>query len=77
MSRSPATSRALSGLEVAVGPNRLTGEVVAERAAPSTGRLALDAPDIAPLAALALTEASGAVDADITLDAPGSARASR
>ena len=38
-------------------------------AAPATGRLTLDAPDIAPVAAFALVEATGAIEADITLDA--------
>ena len=61
--------RRVSGLEVAVGPNRLTGDVTMRAGAPLTGRLALDAPEIAPLAALALAEASGSARADIVLDA--------
>ena len=61
--------RAIDGLVVAVGPNRLTGSVAKVGDAPATGRLSLAAPDIAPVAALALVEATGAVDADITLEA--------
>ena len=62
-------NRSLSGLEVRVGPNRLTGDLAKDGSAPIVGQLTLNAPDIAPLAALALTEATGAIDADITLDA--------
>ena len=57
-STSPATSRSdgdrrsVDGLVVAVGPNRLTGSLAKAGAAPATGRLTLDAPDIAPVAAL-------------------------
>lgn len=61
--------RAVSGLEVRVGPNRLSGDVAKEGTAPATGALTLDAPDIAPLAALALTEATGSVKARIDLSA--------
>ena len=61
--------RRMSGLEVAVGPNRLTGDLTMHAGAPMAGRLSLDAPDIAPLAALALAEASGSARADIVLDA--------
>jgi translocation and assembly module TamB len=61
--------RTLSGLRVAVGPNTLTGDLVQRDGAPIEGRLVLRAPEIAPLAAFALTEASGAIDADIALAA--------
>ncbi len=61
--------RAVSGLDVRVGPNRLTGDVAIEGTGPATGTLRLDAPDIAPLAALALVEATGAVDATVDLAA--------
>ncbi len=61
--------RSISGLDVRVGPNSLTGDVAKDGTAPATGTLRLDAPDIAPLAALALAEATGAVSADITLSA--------
>ncbi len=61
--------RSVKGLEVVVGPNRLSGEVSKAGAAPAEGRLTLHAPDIAPVAALALVEATGAVDVDIQLAA--------
>jgi translocation and assembly module TamB len=59
--------RSLSGLEVRVGPNRLTGDLQQSGSGPAAGTVTLDAPDIAPLAALALTEASGAVNAQVDL----------
>ena len=61
--------QSIDGLVVAVGPNRLTGSLARTGDAPATGRLTLDAPDVAPVAALALVEATGALRADITLDA--------
>ncbi len=61
--------RAISGLDVRVGPNHLTGDVAKDGTAPATGTLRLDAPDIAPLAALALVEATGSVDATVELSA--------
>lgn len=61
--------RSLEGLVVAVGPNRLTGSIAKDGSAPATGRLVLDAPDIAPVAALALVDATGAISADISFDA--------
>jgi translocation and assembly module TamB len=64
-------SRSLNGLEVAVGPNRLTGEIARNGTAPAVGQLSLQAPDIAPVAALALVEATGSIDADIGLAADG------
>lgn len=59
--------RALRGLSATVGPNRLAGDVALSGEGPITGTLTLAAPDVAPLAALALTEATGAVDATIRL----------
>ncbi len=56
-------ARALRGLNAEVGPNRLTGDIAQAPDGPILGELALDAPDVAPLAALALTEASGALTA--------------
>ncbi|HET9070171.1 MAG TPA: translocation/assembly module TamB domain-containing protein [Amaricoccus sp.] len=61
--------RSLTGIDVAIGSNHLTGEVTQTGSAPLDGRLALDAPDIAPVATLALMEAEGAVKADVTLSA--------
>ena len=62
-------NRSLTGIEVAVGPNRLSGELSQIGGAPVEGKLALHAPDIAAVAALALVEATGAIDADIGLAA--------
>jgi translocation and assembly module TamB len=61
--------RRVSDLVFTVGPNRLTGDVAQVGDAPIEGRLALQAPQIAPLAALALVEAEGAANAEITLSA--------
>ncbi|HVL20598.1 MAG TPA: translocation/assembly module TamB domain-containing protein [Amaricoccus sp.] len=58
--------RSVKGLEVVIGPNRLSGDLAKSGAAPLEGRLNLHAPDIASIAALALVEATGAVDADLT-----------
>ena len=60
-------TRALNGLRFSVGPNTLVGDVAREGTQPITGALALRAPDIAPLAALGLVEATGAISADLTL----------
>ncbi len=59
--------RSISGLQVQVGPNRLTGDVARHASDPVTGRLTLTAPDVASVAALALVEATGGVNADVTL----------
>ncbi|CAN5651935.1 hypothetical protein BH23PSE1_BH23PSE1_00520 [soil metagenome] len=60
-------TRSLEDLVFVVGPNRIEGEVVQIGAEPVEGALAVRAPDIAPLAALALLEAQGAAEADILL----------
>jgi translocation and assembly module TamB len=57
----------LTGLDVELGSNRLTGEIHRAPDAPIEGALELDAPDVATLAALALAEATGAVQASIGL----------
>lgn len=59
-------SRSVKGLEINIGPNRLSGDLAKAGAAPLEGRLNLQAPDIASIAALALTEATGALDATLT-----------
>lgn len=64
---SVGTDRSVKGLEVLIGPNRLSGDVAKSGDAPIAGRLNLHAPDISSIASLALMEATGAVDADITL----------
>ncbi len=61
--------RAVSDLRLAVGDNVLTGGLEQEGSGPVEGRLSLVAPDIAPLAALALVEAAGSVDMTIGLAA--------
>lgn len=59
--------RSVKDLEVVIGPNRLSGDVSRSGSAPIEGRLNLHAPEIGSIAALALVEATGAVDADLTL----------
>ena len=59
--------RSVRGLDISVGPNHLTGEVSQQGTAPAVGTLALVAPEIAPVAALALVEATGSVDAQVQL----------
>jgi translocation and assembly module TamB len=72
---SPADgSRKLSGLKLAVGPAGITGDLTVSPAGLATGRLAVAAPDIGPLARLALVEASGRLDADVTLAPSGSSQ---
>jgi translocation and assembly module TamB len=58
-------SRALRDLAVQVGPNTVTGDLAQAPGDVLRGALQIDAPDLAPLAALALTEASGAASATI------------
>jgi len=60
-------ARGVSGLRLAVGPNALTGALSQDPGGPIEGSVTLDAPDIAPLAALALTDASGSVEATAEL----------
>tara|TARA_R110002020_G_scaffold475558_1_gene710917 strand:+ start:33009 stop:37583 length:4575 start_codon:yes stop_codon:yes gene_type:complete len=59
--------RRLSDLTFVAGGARLTGAVTQTEDGLFTGALSLNAPNISTAAALLLTEASGAVDADITL----------
>lgn len=58
----------LQGLDLAVGSARATGDVSLDEAGLARGRLAVSAPDLADLSALALTELAGALAADVTLD---------
>jgi len=60
-------TRGVRGLVLAIGPNRLTGDASLTGTGPATGELSLRAPDIASLAALALVEGTGTLDADVTL----------
>lgn len=62
--------QAIEGLTLAVGPNTATGALARDgTTGPFTGKIALRAPDIAPLAAFALRQASGEVNADLLLAA--------
>ncbi len=66
-----ASARRLSDLAFNAGPTAITGSVTQEL--PSgllAGNLKLASPDISTLAALALQQASGAANADITLSHP-------
>src|SRR5690606_38778887 len=60
--------RSLTGLDFSAGGARLTGGVSQDAAGLLTGNLAVDAADISTAAALFLTEARGAINADITLE---------
>jgi translocation and assembly module TamB len=60
-------SRSLSDLVFAVGANRITGTVVQRGEAPIEGNLAVAAPNLSKLAALALVEAEGAANARLRL----------
>ncbi len=62
-----AERRSLQGLDFTAGAARITGDVEQNEAGLITGEIALEATDIATLAALALTEAAGAIDARISL----------
>ena len=62
---STETLKALRDLAVGIGPNRLTGSVSRTGEEPILGQLELDAPDLSPLAALALAEATGSARATL------------
>ncbi|MFO1106364.1 MAG: translocation/assembly module TamB domain-containing protein [Amaricoccus sp.] len=64
---SKGETRSVRGLKVGVGDNLIAGEFAQTGTGPASGTLSLRAPDIAPLAALALVEAQGAIQADLTL----------
>src|SRR5690606_25428087 len=49
----------VEGLSVSLGPNRIHGDLVLDDAFLPEGTIALDLPDIGPLAALALEKAEG------------------
>lgn len=66
------SDRRISGLRIGLGPSQLAGDLAQSGSAPVVGQLTLTAPDLAPVAALALTEATGAIDADIRLSGEGS-----
>jgi translocation and assembly module TamB len=56
----------IKGLRAAVGPNTVAGDLSRAATGLITGAVALRAPDIAPIAALALAEGAGAIEADLT-----------
>jgi translocation and assembly module TamB len=60
-------TRSLSDLVFAVGTNRITGSLVQDGDAPIEGTLAVAAPNLSQLAALALVEAEGAANARVRL----------
>lgn len=58
--------RSLGGLAIGIGPNSLTGALSQDPGAAILGALKLVAPDLAPIAALALADASGSAEADLS-----------
>ncbi|TIW95250.1 MAG: translocation/assembly module TamB, partial [Mesorhizobium sp.] len=66
--------RAINGLLLSLGKNRISGDLALDNAFVPSGTVALDLPDIGPLAALALEKAEGDVRGTIvfskTRDAP-------
>ncbi|RAZ90735.1 translocation/assembly module TamB [Mesorhizobium hawassense] len=54
-------SRAINGLLLSLGPNRISGDLTLDDAFVPVGTISLDLPDIGPLAALALEKAEGNV----------------
>ncbi len=61
------TRQEISGLRLALGPSLITGDLTRVAGTPLDGTLTFRSPDIAPLAALALVEATGSIDAEVTL----------
>ncbi|RWF37141.1 MAG: translocation/assembly module TamB, partial [Mesorhizobium sp.] len=54
-------SRAINGLLLSLGPNKISGDLALDDAFVPVGTVSLDLPDIGPLAALALEKAEGNV----------------
>ncbi|SFO30983.1 autotransporter secretion inner membrane protein TamB [Mesorhizobium sp. NFR06] len=54
-------SRAINGLLLSLGPNKISGDLTLDDAFVPVGTVSLDLPDIGPLAALALEKAEGNV----------------
>ena len=61
----------LSRIDLAIGPNRITGALQRTAQGPLSGMLDVAAPELATLAALALVEATGAVNAKVAFAANG------
>nr|WP_295462782.1 translocation/assembly module TamB domain-containing protein [Mesorhizobium sp.] len=60
--------RVLSGLNVSLGQNRISGDLQLDDAFLPRGSIAFELPDIAPLAALALQKVSGSATGSISFD---------
>ncbi|TIP05773.1 MAG: translocation/assembly module TamB, partial [Mesorhizobium sp.] len=64
-------SRAINGLLLSLGPNRISGDLALDDAFVPVGTVSLDLPDIGPLAALALEKAEGNVRGTIAFTKAG------
>ncbi|TJW00284.1 MAG: translocation/assembly module TamB [Mesorhizobium sp.] len=64
--------RAINGLLLSLGKNRISGDLALDEAFVPDGTVALDLPDIGPLAALALEKAEGDVRGTIVFSKTGS-----
>ncbi|RWM05036.1 MAG: translocation/assembly module TamB [Mesorhizobium sp.] len=64
-------SRAINGLLLSLGPNRISGDLALDDAFVPVGTVSLDLPDIGPLAALALERAEGNVRGTIAFTKAG------
>ncbi|SMH50563.1 translocation/assembly module TamB domain-containing protein [Mesorhizobium australicum] len=60
--------RTLSGLNISLGANRISGDLDLDEAFLPKGSIAFELPDIAPLAALALQQVSGSASGNVTFD---------
>ncbi|TIN93045.1 MAG: translocation/assembly module TamB, partial [Mesorhizobium sp.] len=65
--------RAIDGLLLSLGKNRISGDLALDEAFVPEGTVALDLPDIGPLAALALEKAEGDVRGTIVFSKTGNA----
>ncbi|RWK64743.1 MAG: translocation/assembly module TamB, partial [Mesorhizobium sp.] len=65
--------RAIDGLLLSLGKNRISGDLALDEAFVPEGSVALDLPDIGPLAALALEKAEGDVRGTIVFSKTGNA----
>ncbi|RWQ66868.1 translocation/assembly module TamB domain-containing protein [Mesorhizobium sp.] len=65
--------RAINGLLLSLGRNRISGDLALDNAFVPDGTVALDLPDIGPLAALALEKAEGDVRGTIVFSKTGNA----
>ncbi|TIM64697.1 MAG: translocation/assembly module TamB, partial [Mesorhizobium sp.] len=65
--------RAIDGLLLSLGKNRISGDLALDEAFVPEGTVALDLPDIGPLAALALEKAEGDVRGTIVFSKAGNA----